>query len=655
MPLKKIKIPTKLVQNNSASNRLQFLGYTGGAVDLADYGLDAPAVYDLKTLTIANQKIPLNYNHRTKIGDTDKVQNTKQVIRGSGSITQETKIAKRVKNNLKDYEASMGLDASSATVKFYPNGFKANDQEFVGPHYLIKNTLLDEMSITEEGRDPMTKIHRLSRMELSKIKGAKPNKVRRINTSVPIKTKNKTRRINTSVPTTSDNSLKMIAKLKRLENKYPDYTNDIWEGAERGHSFRKIYNQVRLLAAEDALPTPPAVGKKSIDLLEARLVNTLCKEPEKTLEKHYGAKVRDEICGQDHIGIKEIMVTAANQTGGRFSGFSDIDTLINHVGAQNKQRIENTGFSSFSMPNLFKRAAQITMEEAWNIEEFFGPQRCYVKSHSDFKTQESYRPSGGTMWEGLDAEGRVKHGYFGKENRYLANLDTKAQMLGFNREMIENDDMGMISEMLDLMIEGALIVPDYKLMQRMLSADDDSTVNFWFSTQTTVGGTIYGQNSYSLALTEANLNTLYLAAQKQTINKGSVSWVNQISDRWAVVVTPELEKTAWEIINPARLISPTGSAVRQGVDNYWNGKLDVWKFNQLSNTSMHSSATTNRWFLWPQKRKYAPFAISYLRGRQRPIVAVKEAPVDMLGFVVVGVFDTEINNREPQAIIRSAG
>jgi hypothetical protein len=92
--------------------------------------------------------------------------------------------------------------------------------------------------------------------------------------------------------------------------------------------------------------------------------------------------------------------------------------------------------------------------------------------------------------------------------------------------------------------------------------------------------------------------------------------------------------------------------VRQGEDNYWFGKLDIWKFNQLSNTSMNTNANSTRWFLWPQRQKYSPFAISYLRGRRRPLVRVKEAPVDMLGFVVVGVFDVEINNREPQAIIR---
>jgi hypothetical protein len=531
---------TKLVQNSSQPNRLKFLGYSGGTVDLADYGFDAPVVYDLETLQIKDQVMPLNYNHRTKIGATDKVENSKQVIRGTGALTEKNKAAQRVQNSMDRYEASMGLDVRKASVTFHREGLKANAQEFTGPHYLIKNALLDEMTITEQGRDNMTKIHRLSRMELSKIRGKK--KVS------PSPRKSAVRRVsNSPAPAPAPaggGELKMIAKLKKLENKYPDYAEDIWEGAERGHSFNRIHKRILLAVAEDALPQPPSVGTgTNVDLLEARLVNSLCADPEKTLEKNYGAEVRDQVLEMDQLGLKEMLVVGANQLGGRYSGFSDIDSLVNFIGQENRSRIENTGFSSFSMPNLFKRAAQIVMEESWEVQDFFAPQRCFVTSHSDFKTHERYRPSGGTMWEGLDAEGRVKHGSFGGETRYTAKLDTKAQMLGFNREMIENDDMGVIQELLDLMVEGALIVPDYKLMQHMLSTVDDSSINFWFSTQTTVGGTVYDKNHYtSTALTEANLDTVYLAAQKQTIKKGRVNWVNQVTDRWAVVVPPELEK-----------------------------------------------------------------------------------------------------------------
>lgn len=623
------------------------MGYTGDAVDLKDYGFDHPVVYDLKTLRIANQKMPLMYNHRTKVGETLKISNTAQTIRGTGAINEKNKAADRISNANFNMEASMGIDAEDAEIEFHKDGFEANGQQFEGPHYLIKNTLLDEMTITEQGRDSMTKIHRLSRMELSKIKGdtdpdPKPAK-KRVANKKPARKPAPPARLPNSKP---KRELGYV-ELRRLENKYPDYSETILEGVEKGWSFARIENAVRLAVAEDRLPVPPRLNNNEdgVDELEARLVATLCKDPEKTLEREYGEEVRDRILNSGNLGLKELLVEGAARLGGNYTGFSDVENLIDFVGRANSGRLNNTAFSTFSMPNLFKRVTEVVIEEAWTVKDFFAQEKCFVTSHNDFKQVDRIRPSGGKIWEGLDANGRVKHGSFGEENRYTARLDTKAQMLGFNREMIENDDLGAISEILDLMVEGALIVPDVKLVKRMLQ--DNGT--FFKSTGDNIND-YTGSGSY--ALSETSLDTAYMAARRQKINKGKVDWINQISDRWALVVPLELEKAAWELIKQQRLLSAANSTTRQGDQNYWYGKLDLWTFNQLSNTSIDPKASGDIWFLWPQERKYAPWAVSYLRGRKRPVVRVLDAPVDMLGFVVVGYFDVNINDREPEAVIR---
>ena len=654
MPLKTIRLRSKLIRNSSNNNRVKFLAYSGDAVDLSDYGIDAPAVYDLESTSIASQTLPMNYNHRVKVGETDKVLNTKQTIRGTGEYTESNKITERIKNSDRDYEASIELDVRDAQITFHENGFTANGQKFEGPHYLIKNSILDAMAITEEGRDSMTKVHKLSKSELNRIKNSK--KPTKKPTKAPARrvTATKRRPITNTLPRKKVAAPEPVttipySKLRRLENKYPDYQELIFKGVDAGHSFARIHNTVKLAALEDGLPTPPKQGKESVDLLEARLLNAVVAEPERILEKAYGKEVRDRVMNMDQIGLKELLVLGANQLGGQFTGFSDIDQLINFMGAANQGRLHNAaGFSTFSMPNLFKRVTELVIEDAWKIENLFAPGMCFPTSHSDFKTHERYRPSGGSMWEGLDANGRIKAGSFGKEHRYTSNLDTKAQMLAFNREMVENDDLGVIQELLDLMVEGGEIIPDIKLVQHMLAADGNG---FWATTDTTS----LKKNSYSgTALTDANLNTVWLAAKKQTIAKGRVNWVNQISDKWDLVVPPELERTAEELVDPGRLISPVDTTNKRGDKPYWTGKVGVKTFNQLSNTSISTSITPSgtTWFLWPRGVKYSPFAISYLRGRKRPVVRVKEAPVDMLGFVVVGVFDVEINDREQSAIIR---
>lgn len=630
------------------------MGYTGDAVDLQDYGFDAPVVYDLATLKIANQQMPLNYNHRTKVGMTDRVENTKQVVRGTGAITEQNKAAQRISNADFNMEASMGLDVESAQVTYSATGFEANSQTFTGPHYLIKNAIVDEMTITESGRDVMTKVHKLSRMELSKIKTPAP-KTKKVANRQPINVN-----INNQLPTPlqrREGRKKEVVRhvlsysdLRRLENEYPEQQELILKGVDDGWSFNRIKNAVKLAALEDQLPVPPRLGGDgSNDDLEVRLVSTLCKDPEKTIAKYYGEETRDRILNSNDsfIGLKELLVVGANRLGGNFTGYSDIENMIDFIGRANSGRLNNSSsFSSFSMPNLFKRATEIVMEESWKVQDYFAQNNCFATSHNDFKKTTRIRPAGGTMWEGLDANGRVKHGSFGKESTYTAELDTKAQMLGFNREMIENDDMGVIDEIMTLMTEGALIVPDYKLLQHMLASAGNG---FWSTSDTAT----LKKNLYTgTALTPANLSTVYLAAQKQVIDKGRVNWVNQITDEWDLVIPPELEETAWNIIKQDKKISPSDTSTFVGEKNYWFGKFGIKKFNQLSNTSMHSSANATRWFLWPKNTRYAPFAVSYLRNRRRPIVQVKEAPVDMLGFVVVGVFDININDREQSAIIR---
>ncbi len=652
MPLKKMFLKTKVVRNSQDATKVKFMGYTGDAVKLDDYGFDHPGVYDLETLRIANQRMPLNYNHRTKVGETTKIENTKQTIRGVGSITETNNAAKRISNADFNMEASMGIDASEIQVVFMKDGMKANGQTFEGPHYLIKNALLDEMTITESGRDSMTKVHKLSRMELSNIKNSKPAIKAKTPTPINININNSTprKKVASAAPAAKPKQQLSYSQLRRLENQFPDYQETILDAVDAGWSYSRIENAVKLAAAEDGLPRPPRLSNVSdgVDELEARLVATLCKDPEKTLEREYGAETRDRLCNSEQLGLRELLVLGAERLGGNYSGFSDVGNLVDFVGRANAGRLNNTGFSTFSMPNLFKRVTEVVLEESWKISEFFAPEKCFVTSHSDFKETKRIRPSGGTMWEGLDSQGRVKHGSFGEEHTYSAKLDTKAQMLGFSREMIENDDMGAIGELLDLMVEGALVIPDVKLVNHMLQ----DTGSFFRTTASGVQGINDYTGSGNYALSESALDIAYTAARSQTINKGRIDWMNKITDRWALVIPPSLEKAAWKLIKQDKLIGPVDTTLQTGDKNYWFNKLDIWVFNQLENTSINAKATSDMWFLWPQQRKYAPWAISYLKGRKRPTIRVLDAPVDMLGFVVVGYYDVNINDRESEAVIR---
>jgi len=471
--IKRLRIKSKVLRNSENPKKVKFQGYSGDSVNLKDLGFDHPVVYDLETLTIKNQELPINYNHNARIGQTNRIENNLANVFGTGEVTETNKAAEKILNGTAT-ESSMGLDATKMEVSYHANGMKANGRTFDGPHYLIKNTILDEVTFTEAGRDKWTGV-RILNSELQKIKEkSMPKKVKnrqpkrqQQQQQLPARQKRQPEH-RTPKPERIHNTIPM-GKVLLLNSKFPDYTEMIAEKLDLGWSYQRIENAVRLAHAEDNLPTPPRFdNEEGTDTLEARLLHALCKTPETTLEKHYGKDVRDKICNMQPIGLHETMVLAARRLGQNFSGHSDVESMIDWLGKVNLGRIQNTAFSSFSMPNLFERVTRFVVEESWKLDGFFAPGMCYEKSHDDFKPTESFRPSGGQMWEGLQNDGRIKHGHFGKETRYTAELDTKAQMVMFDRQTIINDDMGVIRELITLMMEGADMVPDYKLARRML-------------------------------------------------------------------------------------------------------------------------------------------------------------------------------------------
>lgn len=651
-----MNLKTKLIRNAQDKRRLKFLGYTGAAVDVKDYGFDAPVIYDLKALKILNQTLPVKFNHKTDVGVTEKIEKHPQKgIRGEG-LFSDSPVALKIQNNAdngREYQASMGLDVRSATITKYTNGVTVNGRFFAGKHYVIRNAIMDEMTITRSGRDSNTEVHVLSRVELSNIKEAEvPKKPARTPSKDPVKIPQvikkpirKAARIpNRDASLSRERKSATQGELLRMMNQYPDYTEIIAEGADAGWSFKRLDNALKFKAMEDKLPPVPNLqDEDGPDELEARLVHTLSKNPEKILEKKYGEEVRDRVMEMNPMGIKEMLVIGAHRLGRQFSGHSDIDSLIEFMGNANRQRM-NLGFSSFNMPSLFKRVSEIIVESSWKIEGMFAASMCTPLSKSNFNPSERYRPRGGEIWEGLDANGRIKHTAFGKTDRFITTLDTKAQMVMFNRETIENDDFGVISDLIDLFQEGSEIVPDDKLMKRLYQADGTFFV-----------GSGATQNSFQLALNATNLKTVFESVQNLTINKGRVDWNQKISDNWYLVIPNNLtmEQKAFEILQQSQLISDTSITGPVGAKNFWFGRLEVKTFNQLGNVTMHADTSDDDWFIWPKTPKNAPFSINYLKGRKRPVIKTVDAPVDMLGFGVVGYFDVEINDRERRAVARS--
>lgn len=664
-----------MIRNQKKPTELSFVGYSGGAVDLSDHGLDEQAVYNLKTTSIKNQRIKMMYNHRTPIGHTTRVENTGKQIVGEGVLSIDNRISKKIKNAAKaefPYEMSMAGDARKVTVTYFPEGTICNSRKFSRGTYVLDNYVVDEMTITEEGRDSKTYLRlnnsKLESKDLVKIKKKAliPNPKIRLENAPVVRKKEtpvvKKRRV-ANTPSTSPQKISM-GTLLRISNKYGKEHGDLIEkAADNNWSKPRLLNAIKMRRLENGLGggarISPQKAAQNDKLLEARVLKAACSDPEKTVAKHYGEPLRDRVCNMPDIGLKELLVHAAHRVGERgYNGHSDVTRLCNFIGKYNRgqigSRISNAGaFSSFDMPNLFERVTSVVMEEAWLIGGFFAKEMCYKTSQSDFKKTQRFRPQGGKVWEGLDEDGRIKHAAFGDEVSYETQLDTKAQMLMISREMVKNDDFGAVREILKLMVEGSKMIPDIKLVNRMLQAQG---AFFKAYAADATGGSAGSGNDLtgaSAALDETGLRTAYDLASERTVSKGGVNWIDDIGDNWVIVVaTKAQEQAAWEIVGQQFLVGDTTANTKTKRDNYWYKRFEIKRYAQLSNKTINPNANRTNWFLWPKDNQYAPFAINWLDGIERPTIQTVDAPVDQLGFGVRGYIDVDINDREPEAIVR---
>ena len=720
MGLKKILI--KKVKMSNKGPTIRFIGYSGKAVDLSDHGFDAPVFYDIPTMKLKNG-MAVKFDHARDIGKTSKFhKSTKHKdVRGEGRLTVKNKTTTRIVKNPDDYEMSFGLDVSSAEIVYFENGTVVNGRKYNKPCYVMFNTVGEEITICNEGRDRSTGMRvynsKLSSSELEAIKNegeqdwdvTVPDKFDEefdefLNNSAAFnnpsddddwdnddddfvensdddswdtdfvfddQVENRQRR--RSKPRRSHTCANLSAQqMRQLTKRIPNSTDIIETAIDEGWSLNRLENQLQVRRLENTLGTNNRIPRSKSDdnedrLLEARLTRAIANRAWKegssveeyahsVLKNSYGDKLAERAMKQNIMGMTEILVNCARRLGDTSaSGFANPMHLANFVQRHNIARLpsigsngevirNSAGLSSFDMPNLFERATTFVVDEAWKVRDTDLASRiCYPTSHKDFRTVQRIRPAGGQMWKGLLPDGRIQSGSFGDEIEYTEKLDTTAQYVMFARKWIMNDDFDIIAELINLMIEGAMIVPNVKLADKMLGATGSAgSGDFWESNYNDFAGA-------SNALAIANLGTIWDRISTRTIDKGEVDWQQDLDDEWNIIVgSNQLERAAFEIFDQPILLSNAAGA---GERNFWHNKFKTVKFKQLLSNGI-SGGQADMWWMWPKSVQNAPFSISSLRGQTKPVVYMIDAPGDMLGFGIAGYYDIEINERERSAIHR---
>ena len=331
--------------------------------------------------------------------------------------------------------------------------------------------------------------------------------------------------------------------------------------------------------------------------------------------------------------FKELLVNIANANGGNFNGHSDIESCARYL-----KKLNNTGYSTIDLPNFFVKAGNRIRDEYWEIEAPFATKMLPAVSKKDFRTEKSIRPMGGNVWEKVDAKGKIAHFQYTDEMNYETRLGTIAQLLVWTRQMAINDDLGVIKDLLTMMVEGSTMYPDMQLLDLIF-------------TNPGAGFRVNSQNYFTgsgAALTRANLSTIHNTIKKINIPKQHGNWVNLDSSGWYLVVGPDLEETAWELVGQPIIMpsgGPTASTARTGTKNYFYGKFEPVTWAQLGNTDAYATASGTDWMLLPKNPRYNPYTISYLGNQRKPVIEAVDLPSEFLGAGTRGYFDIHVQER----------
>ena len=548
------------------------------------------------------------------------------------------------------------------------------------PIFVASRGRITEITVTKEGRDSSTLVTKNSHYEegrelLMKVKNSQPKAEEKVSPPSPEETAPapawdgsylldhiEDADAKALIPNArkeeweKDKFQEELLKVKNAKEKEPapsfDYLFDflgdeeattlIPNARKEGWDKEKFEAELQVLKVKNSYPELPGIHvsqkENAEEVLKVRMGRAL-DIPESILIKNTSEKVVEEADKGGPLYIREAMVMSCNANGGRFSGHSDVERMAKYM----KGLVVRNSFSTVNFPNLMHHVSQWKKDELWEIDKPECLQFCKVESEKDFRQKGHLKPRGGKVWEGFDAEGKLTHFTAGSEDTWTSEAKTVGQIVTFNREVVINDDMGWINDALTLMLEGAIMLPDYMFVNLLYEANSQGVVN-------TSGA---NKSWHTLALTEANLTTVYENVRRRYVTKdsaeGDKTVNNTYNTRWVLYHTSGLEQTAWDIIKQDRIVNDTTANTKTGDRNYWFNKFDLKLISNLDNTTYHASADTDVWGLMPVRDLYKPFYVRYLNNQRSPVTETVDLSADMLGFGVRGYWDINIGYRPVEA------
>ena len=648
----------------------EMVAYTGGALRLN--GFYRPVVIDLAGLrSAARVTILKDHDQRQIVGQANSVQINAKRVSVAGVITgDETDDSTRTillhARNGFAWPVSVGASIDRLELVKEQQTVTVNGRDFTGPMYVVRAGLLREVSFVGVGADEnaegkiaahaANENEGVSAMTFTKWLQAKGHDKSALSddeldvlaveyheeqAGENHEEKPKTAKAGTETDIQASDDLAAerdrraveVERITGIQAACGGLHGEIEAKAIReGWSVDKAELEV-LRASRAKSPAVHTGGEKPTSkAIEAGLAMQSQAFSDDRLAASYDAQTLDQADQRYRRLSLKGMIAAACSIDGRQAP---------HISAT-PQEWAQAAFSTNAMESILSSSANKIMLESFRSVPSAAMKLFKRVPASDFKVHTGYRLTGANNFGKVGQDGELKHGQLGDESKAY-KVDTYGELLGITRQMIVNDDLGIL---LALMTKIGLDAA------RRLEAVAWDLVKA--NTSTFFGS---GNKNYiSGTDTVLGISGLDAATQKLAEMVDSDGEPVMVTGKH-MVVPPALSAEASRLYKASNVIATgTGSSKKVDADaNNYEGQFEPVVVPHLSATVDSSNGDDAAWYLWGDPSYLSPFAVAFLNGVDRP--TIEEVPVsgEYLGKLFRGYLDFGVAQWDTQGAVKSKG
>lgn len=654
------RIDIQAALDDKSPSTFSMLAYTGGPMLVE--GFDLPVVVDLSGLMIKRQSLPVRLDHDAArgVGHTTSILVDNGKLSAQGVISRDTGWARDVANSGKrgfPWQVSIG----AGVLKYeylQPDAVQiVNGQEISGDCYIIRSSVLKELSFVDAGADDSTYAqitannnHKGDMVSMPKSKEDK----KEVNAcdcngsgTCTSCTAQNTPAVNVETKTSAPQHIQaaempdviadMRAKAAAESQRIADIRAvckgqhaDI-EAKAIGEGWDTTKTELEVLRA--SRPKAPTgfvrTSNNNAAVLEASALMTSGEFSLASLEKHFDEKTLDAADRLRGIGIQELADLACGQHLPKFR--SDPAAWL------------QAAFSTTSLPGILSNVAHKMLLEGFNLTDQTWRSICRIASVSDFKEHTRYRLTSDFKFEKVGPDGELKHGRLGEE-QFGNKADTHGIMFALTRQMIINDDLGAFAEIPRLIGMGAGDAINDAVWPLLLSLVGTG----FFSTA--------NKNYKTGADTALSIDSL--SAARQLFRKQSKPGKNgkrPLGIMPQILLVPtSLEDYAVQLMTSKEVLVTTAEGVPTPKTNPQAGRYKVISTEYIGGEFL-DNGSDKAWYLFADPRILAALEVAFLNGKDSPTVERADADFNTLGVQFRGYIDFGTRQQDNRAAVLMKG